>query len=498
MIIADIMGTPYFEAGDIAYPGGNTLYFGLDSRTDSKKITLFNPSLRSANIELSVINWSEDKFILSWDATTFSKNASTTVFLYPLQSKEITFWVNATHDPWVTSSRIESLKLKASTTLRTENSTEYKEQQINFNLDLDNLPINWINLNTINIEPPEIKINTINSTKRETVRTKWEVEGSDSGISANLGKKYFTKITLINDTETQDILLEKTQEYTITSKGLEYIDFEYNFIYGKYKVKIEVDTTDQVTEFFSSTSSAEFDNINTYSPPIIITDCWLIDNFLHKINFFGDDVIDTEGECNCPGWLTLVIGTGYCANPNSGTCYTFPTHTECNDWQTTSPGLCGWEAETKAITIPGTCQECSNISNSCAGYNNQETCNIDPCNKAEYDCTNLGCDEPKEHKCEWDTTSQQCNFKGAVNNNNCVFSTMIQQQCDENNDEMIISYSSLDSSCIGKTRSLTCGKNATTLNFFSIISLISTIIIIILIHYTKSKKPQKGQNKNKK
>ena len=498
-IIAGISVTPYFKPGNMAYPHDDTLYFGSNSKIDNKKITLFNPSLHSTNVKINLTSWSDNNFALSWDGITFTKTSTITIPLYPLQSKDMTFWVNATYNPWVTSQKSETLMIEVTADLQTENGIEHKNQIMSFNLNVNNTPINWINLNQYDISPETIKINTINSTKLETIITRWSLDGSNSGITANLGKTYKVKVTLINDTPTKDILLTKTEDFVVTTSTINNINFNYDFANKKYELKVELDTENQIPELFSSGASAKSDNNKTYKLPVEATDCWLTDNYLYKMNFFGTAVLDYNGEdCSCPSWLTLVSGTGFCADPASQSCYNWNSHPNCNNISITNPSMCGWEATTTGTTTPGTCLDCTDITDTCSSYNNKETCNIDPCSKANYDCTNLACDKSKIYKCSWNATSKKCKFKSTINGNSCSFTGEIAQTCETGN-ELIINYISTDLSCTNQTKKSACLEQVTTLDFFSTASLIAAITLISLFYTLKNpKNPRKPRAKNKK
>ncbi|MCK4650439.1 hypothetical protein KAT36_04385 [Candidatus Pacearchaeota archaeon] len=489
-------GNPYFKAGDIAYPYDNKLKFGSDSKIDSEKIVIFNPSFYENDIELNIESWSdENNFILSWDRETFSKNPSTTIHLYPLQSKEINFWVNATYTPWISSSLKESLKINIQSNLKTDDETIVKKIILDFILDVDKDALNWFNINPVKFAPEIILLDSVNSTKNEEITLNWNIEGSDSKWEELAEKPYEVKIKLINGSEpTGEVLKETIATFGISEDETTELTFDYDFNYGEYLVILDLDSNDQIAEKYSSGDDAEEDNYNIYSIPFLITYCYYHeDGYMHRINFFGEDVIDKENKCTCSHEFVTIPNEGYCADPYSEICLTFNSYPICNNWIQSKPGLCGWEAEISLSTTPGYCLPCNNISNTCSGYNNKESCETDPCYKAFlYDCTAFKCDTSQEYRCIWDGTLNQCQFKSTINGNSCTYFGNIIQECNGTNNKMIVDYTSDDIGCDSSTREVICGQGAIILNFFSKISLITAILIVTLFYiFKKNPNPHK-------
>ncbi|MEA3248692.1 MAG: hypothetical protein U9Q73_03240 [Nanoarchaeota archaeon] len=488
-IIADITGTPYFRPGDIAYHYNNRLNFGLDSKVDSEKIVIFNPTFFENDLELSVGSWSdENNFLLSWDGETFSENASKIVHLYPLQSKEINFWVNATHPFWVFNSREENLKINVSSNLRTESGYVGKDKELIFVLDLDKDNITWFNINPLGFVPEIIFLDNLNSTNNEEITLGWGLGGSDSRLAGLSGSSYEVKVKLINGTDsTGEVLKEINATFIIGETGKMEISFDYDFTYGNYTLVLDLDSNNHLAERYSSGEDAEEDNYNIYSVPFLITSCYYNeDNYMHRINFFGEDVIDKENKCECPMEFVTIPDEGYCADPYSEICSTFITHPICNDWEQSKPGMCGWESRVSPSVNPGDCFPCSNISNTCSGYNNQETCEIDPCYKSLlYDCGVFGCDITQEYGCEWDVGSNRCHFYGHVNGHSCNYFGNVIQECNGTNSEMIINYTSEDVGCDDEIRNVACKQDTVLLSFFSKLSFVLASLMITFFYVLK-------------
>ncbi|MFH1521408.1 MAG: hypothetical protein ABIF18_00455 [archaeon] len=497
-IIADIAGTPYFEPGDIAYLHDGTLNFGSDSKIDSEKITIFNPSFYENDIKLDVASWSdEDNFTLSWDGSSFSSNPSQTIHLYPLQSKEITFWVNATYNPWVADSIQESLKINIQSNLKTDEDYIEKIEELSFMLDMNKSSLNWFNINPIGFIPEIIFLDNLNSTKNKEITLEWNTEGSDSKWEELIGESYNVTIKLINGTDPDgEVLKEIIATFIITEDGTTELTFDFDFSYGEYLVILDLDSNNQIAELYSSGDSAEEDNHNVYSIPFLVTNCYYNedDGYMHRINFFGEDAIDKENKCECPSNFVTIPDEGYCADPYSEICSTFNLYSICNDWNQSKPGLCGWEAEVSPLITPGTCLNCSSISNTCSGYNNEETCEIDPCYKALlYDCVAFGCDTSQEYECVWDDTLNQCNFFSEIDGKSCNYFGNILEECNETNDKMIINYTSEDTGCEDRVREVICRQDTVLLNFFSKLSFIFAIILIVIFYAIKSETYRKNQ-----
>lgn len=495
-IIASISGTPYFKPGDITYPYDDTLNFGLDSRIDSEKIVIFNPTFYENDIELSVESWSdEDNFMLSWDGNSFSNSPSQTIHLYPLQSKEITFWVNSTYDPWVSNSIQENLKINIQSNLKTDDGVVERNKDLNFILDVDKDALNWFNINPISFAPEIIFLDNLNSTNNEEITLKWKMEGSESKWIELVGNSYEVEIQLINGTEpTGEVLKELIVTFVVAKDGTTELTFDYDFSYGEYLVILDLDSNNQIAELFSSGENAEEDNHNVYSVPLLVTYCYYHeDGYMHRINFFGEDVIDKENKCECPSEFITIPDEGYCADSYSEICSTFNSYSICNDWEQSKPGLCGWNCDGTSCppssVNDGTCLNCTSVSNTCSGYNNKETCEVDPCYKALlYDCVALNCDTSQEHRCVWDDTFNQCNFESTTGGNSCSYFGNIIKECNETNDKMIINYTSDDTGCDDRIREVICGRDTVLLNFFSKLSLIFAILIIIFFYTISHRK----------
>ncbi|MCK4650441.1 hypothetical protein KAT36_04395, partial [Candidatus Pacearchaeota archaeon] len=382
-------------------------------------------------------------------------------------------------------------KINVQSNLKTDEETVEKKIILDFILDVDKHSLDWFNINPTEFSPEIILLDNPNSTKNEEISLNWEMSGSTSKWEELIGETYETNIKLINGSEpTGEILKELTANFTVDENGETKISFNYDFTYGEYLVILDLDSNDQIAELYSSGDDAEEDNYNTYSVPFLVTHCYHHeDGYMHRINFFGEDVIDKENKCECPREFITIPNEGYCADPYSEICSTFNLHPICNDWKETKPGMCGWKAEISPATTPGYCLPCDNISNTCSGYNNKETCEIDPCYKALlYDCMVFNCDTTQEYGCTWDNIFNQCKFKSIIGGNSCTYSGNIIQECNGTNTKMIVDYSSDDIGCDSSTREIMCGQDGIILNFFSRISLIFAILIIALFYIVKNKK----------
>lgn len=487
--IATPTKVPYFTPGDITYQLDNRLRFGNDSRMDSKKIVIFNPTFYENDIDLSIKSWSDDEnFSLSWDGVNFGQN-SKTIHLFPLQSREITFWVNSTYDPWVNSHVSKNLIINLSSNLNTGSKTVSKTQDINYILEVSPNNLNWSNLNPLGISPVYIKLDNLNSVKNQDILLDWQLEGSGDRLTELDGEDYKVTVRLINGTDesTGNILKELNKTFTVGNEETEMI-LNYDFRYGEYLIRIDLDSANQIDEKLSSGISGENDNIGFYVLPILVTYCEYNedDGYMHRIDFWGNDVIDKENKCECPREFLTIRDVGYCADPN-GDCSIFSTYGICNNWSKTDGFACGWKCNGPFCPPKdvdnGDCLNCSSIPNMCSGYNNEVTCNLDPCQKARiYDCAALNCNVNEVNGCVWDSDNT-CKFEGIfANGNTCKYYGDVVKECDGISKEGLVNFTSTDLGCPPKQRAIACPQDLVGLSFFTMFNFISAIVLITLFY----------------
>jgi len=497
----------YFLPGDIAYQYGNQLRFAENARIDSEKIAIFNPSFYENDFDITIENISDqENFSLSWDGTNFN-NANKTIHLYPLQTKEITFWVNATYNPWVSSSRTENMAIKTYSMLKTELGTIEKTNILSFTLNVYEDLTKWFNLkpidfsvsNQIGSSTNVVYLDNINQTKTKKITLTWDAIGSESEIANITGKTYKVDVSLLNKTS-GTIIFQKTVSYIISETGIVKLEFEYPFTYGNYSLVINLDSTNQIDEKDSWEESAEEDNKITYNLPVVVTYCEYntTDHYLYTLDFFGNKIIDTNNICECPANLMLILNTGYCADPYGKDCPTFDTYIECNDLTITNQSICGWESNTSGITDPGYCLSCSEIQNTCGAYNNEETCDDDPCQKAAiYDCSPLECDINENLECFWEGNECKINITKRTGLP-CEYKIDIIQDClNPTSKKMIINYTTTDPGCENAIKETLCEQRVVPLNFFSKISLILAILTISLFYLIRKEKFSKNPKPSK-
>lgn len=486
---------PYFTPGDIAYQWDDTLTFGIDSKIDSKKIVIFNPTFYENDIILEVKSWSDDaNFELSWDGETYGQT-SKTVHLFPLQSKEVNFWVNATYDPWVSSPISENITITVSADLKVGDVNVEKSHDFDFILNVSNESLRWFNINPVDFFPEVIFLDNLSSSRREKVTVTWSLEGGRLRWEELMGESYNVTIKLISGTEITDpVLKEVNAIFTISKGGETEISFDYDFTYGEYLLVLDLDLNNKIAEVFSSGASGEADNFNVYMLPLLVTYCYYnADGYMHRIDFWGNDVIDKENKCECPREFVTIPDEGFCADPDYD-CSAFSVDgvDVCNDWEQTLGGLCGWKCD-EPFCPPqpvenGDCLNCSSIQNTCSGYNNEETCIIDPCFKASiYDCGFLGCDIYQSSECIWIGDSDGCGFQGSFNGLSCTYQGKVIQECEgTSGNNKIINFTSTDfENCPPKQRTVACAQDVIGLSFFTTLNLILAIGLITLVYFGK-------------
>jgi len=210
------------------------------------------------------------------------------------------------------------------------------------------------------------------------------------------------------------------------------------------------------------------------------------------ISCIGDDCFSYD----------LICIDGICTDPGSEeNCTLFSDINDCNNLSEHVSYLCGWECS--AETCPpgssgtGTCHACENIPDTCSGYNNDVTCEADPCYKKEWDCILLQCDESEAYNCIWDDTDDECKFDGTLDGSSCTYSGEVLQECGEMDIEhMIMKYiGEPKPECEDKTVNYPC-KDVVKLGFFSVVNVIVVLVVLILVYclYVNKKKQEKKKS----
>jgi len=485
-------GNPYFKPGDIAYQYDNRLNFGLDSKIDSEKIVIFNPTFYENDVELSVERWSdEDNFILSWDGVNFEKNPTKTFHLLPLESREIIFWVNASYEFWPEESILEKLKIKASANLITEEEITLKTNYLDYILDVRNVSIGWFDL-VLGYYEPEVMDVIEGGNNTKTIRYDWFESGNDESFTKNSGKEYNVTFKLIN--KINGLILNETKEVFIIndSKNKKYIELIYNFSVMDYQIEINLDPEFSIDELDSSGNDA---NNNFLIHDYQIISCKVEEGYLYYYDFLKGWVVDNNcgSGCFCPNNFMCVLG-GYCSYL-FGEC-NYDNLDDCNDFSFHLNELCGWECspDEGSIGCPppidyketGSCVNCGGIIDSCSGYNNEITCELDPCKKKIFDCDFLNCDKSKDYYCKWDSFTQKCFLNSNIGDVNCDYYFKISK-CNEF-DIAIGEYIDINGNpdCPNKVREISCKNILIKLGLFSFFEFLISIFILLFIYFMKN------------
>jgi len=171
---------------------------------------------------------------------------------------------------------------------------------------------------------------------------------------------------------------------------------------------------------------------------------------------------------------------------------------ECNDW-TQHTGfedefLCAWKCSDgpcpPSKIIEGECNFCSIIPNTCSGYNNEETCEIDPCYKADWDCSFLDCNNSQNYYCWWDYNENTCKFNATIGEHIfCTYHAKIIEECGKfDTQRRILKYTGEPAeNCPLKIVETPCA-NVVKLDFFNWVNAVIVIIILVVIYYVKGEK----------
>jgi hypothetical protein len=486
---------PYFRPGDIAYQLDNTLYFWGNSRIDNEKIILFNPSFYKTQISLNLTAWSDkENFTISFDGVNFQKNIFKTFELQPLQDYDATFYVNATYEPWISYNKLEHVNFTIKAVINSTSSLENVINQLTFYLNVSNQnsPA-WLNLYTTDYSPRFIFLPDIGKSTKRNVFVNWSIDGNDLGFSAYSGRGYVVNVSLI-DADTKVILQEFSGNYAITpGVRKETLVFNHDFAVGDYMLNVTLDIGNAIAETDSSGSFSENDNNRLYSD-LRVRGCFynLTDNSVYYLDWFDIPSKDDCSRCMCPYGLICQNGLGVCSSPDGICNYADPY--ACNDFayhlSVSNNDACGWECGNGPCPpttniFSGVCKNCSAIKpDACMAYNNNLTCEADPCYKArDFECPGKpGCELDEDYYCYWNYNSNNCEFYYKNSSGDkCNFTERIVQECNEGSAIGIVEYTGIPASCGNFRGEYTC-SNVIKLNFFNFFNLVAAIIMIGIVY----------------
>lgn len=204
-------------------------------------------------------------------------------------------------------------------------------------------------------------------------------------------------------------------------------------------------------------------------------------------------------DCTCPPIVPIPDNKAHCGCSALGTneqCkdFKFSIGSECNkihiNIDTTKPNFwCAWECDgpfcpPEDRTI-GDCIGCKDNIKTCGDYNNDVTCNADPCYKADDSC-DLIIDKlcSTDAECEWDNAENECNVKGKNDVGiECTVKIKITKECKAG-----ITQGEIEASGCGETHTTKFPCPAAELPFFTAIHFLIGSLIVTVIYVFSCKK----------
>jgi len=405
-VISCTTAEPVFEYGDIIYNLTGDLFFTPEDRDDVGKVRLFNPSFKSTTMTLSPTFEDPDNFEISFEGGRWIKNGEIYTIsedIPALGYKDIDFTVRAIYPSWpVTASGYrfkKNLEIEAAARLLRYSGNEYvyKTSDVNFNLNVQE------SQNVFNLFRNESIASIMCVDEGDTDGQEVGIRFMSEGImlSGYNGKPYKTKITLktadgtvIGAPKTKNSILTsdsfKTAEELIITENLgpgDYIlEYAIDFIEGVSGV--HVGALDETKSGFIDGEPDNFDSFNFRVPR-----CTIIDS--EKCVDFG--------------------GLEYCNTEHDDEGIPYSCAWECNGGD---DGVCPLPAYDDGASggyrDNGACQNCQYIIDKtgdelpCYGYNNEQTCDDDPCKEADRACSDffgescvVGPHSPSSYSCKW-------------------------------------------------------------------------------------------------
>lgn len=456
----------YFKPGDIVYPLDTNLYFYNNSRIATGRVLLFNPSFYESDFNLTIKSISSNKFNISYQKS---------VHLYPLQSLEMDVSFNTTFSPWVSSLENHAMVLEVSSSINSGDSVSKVTSEVPFKMVLS--PLNsgsWCNFYPTGISPLEINFDYDGSEKKEEITASWTI--LSSSVNPNLFKNYTVNVSVI-DNSLNSVLYSFLRNFTMDSSQTKNLTFNYTFSSNvSYSVSIHIDYFNVLTKSdasgIKSISQLREDNLRKYAIYMRVDGCYhnLTTNRIYTKDILGNSVYSDCSKCSsvCEK-KGLSCQRGMCFDPFSFNCANYKTISSCNDLTKVSGDWCAWNSNSNTK-----CSACGSIMNSCSAYDNQETCNLDPCNKSSRDSINFKSDFTKGYKCSW--VNNKCTFSY----DSCSYEISVISSCDAGNGLQSILYKNINpdiSGCEEKRIDIPCAGQI-QLPFFGTFGVLTVLGII--------------------
>jgi hypothetical protein len=214
-----------------------------------------------------------------------------------------------------------------------------------------------------------------------------------------------------------------------------------------------------------------FDSCTNYSVSECLQDpCGVETNFNKGCMLFDGECIEYPDTGTDPYYL--------------GNCTGITNLTSCNNFSL-HPGddfyLCAWDEFNEEQEPDPACLNCADTANACFAYDNEPTCNTDPCYKSVGSCLFFGCNQSVGYDCYWEDNT--CKFNGTLpgSETSCSYSANILSSCLEA-DRMLVEYSGVPASCTSPKVNYPCGQ-LISLDFFNWMNVMISLFVLVGIYF---------------
>jgi len=518
--IAKLMKIPYFKPGDIAIPEDDgILHFSENSTRDYERITILNPSFYEIDVNLGVSYWEDNEnFTINWvneagSESGFGKYSSKTEHLKPGGSQLIKFWVNATYPIWPDNSIQKNLVINASAKI----GGTIKTTLLYYKLNVTNGTLIWFNFD-LGACPSGIFLEDFSKIKNQNMNFSWIPRGSEDRYNLNYKNKvYNVSLKLMNKTNNNNGILNETSKEFILGEAVNELDkiknlsISYNFGIGEYVVNLSVDSNKKISEIDTSGRAAEGDNQKECIIPIMTCSYDSVSQQLYYYNLYPTKENDAGCNCKhlCPLDFSCSFGSGRCLSMDDPLCYDNALIDVCNNETRIEHkgGFCAWNCTggpcPQQVSFPaplassGACKTCTDITSQrsdsflpCSGYNNNATCEADPCGETK-DIAGMAvlfnlCDGDPESYCVWNYTEDRCLPSGweVKELQNCSKAGAIFAMYN-----ITVNLAPTGVTCNSTLVKFPCPRRV-QLPFFSLIGLVlaSVLVVVVYVVYLKRKK----------
>jgi hypothetical protein len=194
-------------------------------------------------------------------------------------------------------------------------------------------------------------------------------------------------------------------------------------------------------------------------------------------------LVDTAYDLGCEGFKDISCIDVDDPDPYNLGCRLIDNIGQCNNFSLhdgNEPFYCAWDAFEPPAPAP-TCLACGETVNACFAYDNEETCNADPCYNAAGSCVLFGCNTDEDWSCYWEDA--KCKFNGTIGlDTSCSYSAEILASC-LNADRMLVDFTGVPpAECLPKKVNYPCGQ-LISLDFFNWKNIFASLFILFGFYY---------------